>query len=88
MALKKEENTWNIMEFSINVENASKVAHGGILWVKAKDKEKDLWILETFFAWGVIANFVKRRVSVSYIIFNFELHSIGNNLVILIYSLL
>ena len=49
---------WNITEFSMNVENTSKVAQGGIEWEKAKDKETKSSDLGEFFVWGVRANLV------------------------------
>ena len=63
------------MEFSLDVENISKVAQRGIEWEKAKDKETKSLDLGEFFAWGVRANLV----SVSSKLFK-ETHKTYNDL--------
>ena len=64
------------MEFSLNVENTSKVVQGGIEWEKAKDKETKSLDLGEFFARGVRADLV----SVSSKLFKFETHKTYNDL--------
>ena len=66
------------MEFSMNVENISKVAQGGIEWEKAEDKETKSLDLGELFAWGVRANLV----SVSSKLFKFDTHKTYNDLII------